>query len=132
MGKHDRSYITLQNNTVAKNAYAEVAKIATGRLGAEAVYNLANFSNQSGDYEISNAYVQRLAKDFSAYKEFGAKGLLLMAKNFYGLGDAYQATYLLDSIIKKFTEYPEVISEAKTELQKIKAEEAKTNSSIKE
>ncbi|WP_010177398.1 tetratricopeptide repeat protein [Aquimarina agarilytica] len=127
-----RAALALQKTGIAKKAYAEVAKIATGKLGAEAIYNLANFSNQNGDYEISNNYVQRLAKDYSAYKEFGAKGLVLMAKNFYGLGDAYQATYLLESIVKEFTSYPEVISEAKELLQKIKAEEAKTNSSIKE
>lgn len=127
-----RAALALQKKDIAKKAYAEVAKIATGKLGAEAVYNLANFSNQNKDFEISNNYIQRLAKDFSAYKKFGAKGLVLMAKNFYGLGDAYQATYLLESIIKEFTTYPEVVSEAKVLLQKIKAEEAKTNSSIKE
>ena len=53
-----------------------------------------------------------------------------MAKNFYGLKDAYQATYILESVIKNFTDYPEVIDEARQELKKIKAEEAKTNSSI--
>ena len=54
-----------------------------------------------------------------------------MAKNFYGLEDAYQATYILESVIKNFVDYPDVISEARSELKKIKAEEAKTNSSIK-
>ena len=54
-----------------------------------------------------------------------------MAKNFYALKDAYQATYILESVIENFKEFDEVVSEAQSELTVIKAEEAKTNSSIK-
>ena len=126
-----RAALALNNNADAKIAYAEVAKTATGKLGAEAVYYLANFSNKEKDYEISNTYVQRLAKDYSAYREYGAKSLILMAKNFYGLGDAYQATYVLESIIENFKEFPSVVADAQTTLVTIKTEQAKVNSSIK-
>ena len=53
-----------------------------------------------------------------------------MAKNFYALKDAYQATYILESVITNFVEYPEVVEEAKSELAIIKAAEAKTNASV--
>ncbi len=53
-----------------------------------------------------------------------------MAKNFYQLNDAFQATYILESVIKNFKEYPEIIEEASTELTLIKKEESKTNESI--
>ncbi len=53
-----------------------------------------------------------------------------MAKNFYALNDAFQATYILESVIENFKEFDDVVEEAKEELSKIKAEEAKTNSSI--
>ncbi len=114
----------------AKTAYAEVGKIATGALAAEALYYDAYFKHQEQAYEASNASVQRLAKDFAAYKQFGAKGLILMAKNFYALGDAYQATYILESVITNFAEFTEVVNEAKAELEVIKANEAKTNASV--
>jgi hypothetical protein len=74
--------------------------------------------------------VQKLAKDYSGYKEFGAKGLVLMSKNFYALGDAYQATYILESVIKNFAEFPEVVADAKAQLALIKANESKTNASV--
>ena len=74
--------------------------------------------------------MQKLAKSYSAYKYYGAKGLVLMAKNFYGLKDSYQATYILDNVINNFTDYPDVVEEAKKELSTIKMEESKTNSSI--
>jgi hypothetical protein len=54
-----------------------------------------------------------LAKKNSGYRYFGAKGLILMAKNFYGLKDSFQATYILDNVIENFTDFPDVISEAK-------------------
>ena len=114
----------------AKNAYEKVSAIATGRLAAEALYYNAFFKNQEGAYKRSNEIIQELAKNYSGYKFYGGKGLILMAKNFDALDDAYQATYILESVIKNFKDYPEVIEEAKEELAKIKAEESKTNSSV--
>lgn len=114
----------------AKEAYAEVQKNATGELAAEALYYDAYFKNREGLYQLSNDAVQKLAKDYSGYKEFGARGLLLMGKNFYELNDPYQATYVLETLIESFPNYPDVLEEAEQELTRIKAEEAKTNSSI--
>ena len=105
-------------------------KIATGALAAEALYYDAFFKNREEKYEKSNEKVQKLVKDFSGYKYYGSKGLVLMAKNFYALGDAYQATYILESVIENFSDYEDVVAEAKAELQRIKTEEAKRNASI--
>jgi len=125
-----RSAIQTEDEAKAKIAYAEVAKIATGKLAAEALFYDAYFKNKEGAFEASNAAIQKLAKDFSGYKYFGAKGLVLMAKNFYQLDDAYQASYILESVVKNFTDYPDVVEEAKAELAVIKATESKTNSSV--
>ncbi|NND88887.1 MAG: tetratricopeptide repeat protein, partial [Flavobacteriaceae bacterium] len=125
-----RSALQTNDEDKAEKAYAEVAKIATGKLAAEALYYDAYFKNRSGSYEASNTTIQKLAKDYSGYKYFGAKGLVLMAQNFYALKDAYQATFILESVIKNFSEYPEVVEEARTELAQIKAAEAKTNASV--
>ncbi|MFV7234697.1 tetratricopeptide repeat protein [Flavobacterium sp. ZB4R12] len=114
----------------ARVAYAKVMTIAKGELAAEALYYDAYFKNKDEKFEASNTAVQKLAKNYSSYKYFGAKGLILMAKNFYGLKDSYQATYILENVIQNFTDFPDVISEAQTELDYIKTEESKTNSSI--
>ena len=118
------------NEDKARRAYAEVMKTATGELGAEALYYDAYFKHQAGNYQASNDAVQKLAKDFSGYKEYGAKGLVLMAQNFYELDDAYQATYILDNVISNFQNFPDIVAEAKRELSRIKAEQAKTNASV--
>ena len=114
----------------AQDAFKKLEETASGELKAEAIYYDAYFKNEEGNYKLSNVSIQKLASDFSTYKYWGGKGLIIMAKNFYELEDAYQATYILESVIKKFSNYQDLVDEAKTELNKIKSKEAKTNSSV--
>ncbi len=127
-----RSAIQLDNEAKAKTAYAEVEKVAEGERMAEALYYKAYFLNKAGNYEDSNAVIQnQLAKNYSRFREYGTKALVIMAKNYYALDDAFQANYILESIIKNYAEqYPEIAHDAQNELNLIKAEEAKTNASV--
>jgi len=125
-----RSALKTGDTAKAQEAYEEVNRIAKGKLKAEALYYDAYFKHEDGNYKVSNTVIQQLVADYSAYKYFGAKGLIIMAKNFYQLKDAFQASYILESVIKNFSDYKDVVKEAKAELQKIKNEEAKTNESV--
>ncbi|AOW09578.1 tetratricopeptide repeat protein [Flavobacterium gilvum] len=125
-----RSAMQSGDEAKARTAYAKLLSVSKGELAAEALYYDAYFKNKDGKFELSNTAIQKLAKNYSSYRYFGAKGLVLMAKNYYGLKDSYQATYVLDNVIENFSNYSDVVEEAKTELNRIKAEEAKTNSSI--
>lgn len=125
-----RSAIATGDEVKAESAYIAVMKIASGETAAEALYYDAYFKNKAAHYEASNTSAQKLAKDYSSYKEWGGKGLIIMSKNFYALDDAYQATYILDSVIANFGRYPEIVAEAGVELSKIKAKEAQSNSSV--
>ena len=125
-----RSAIKANDETKARIAYVNLLKIAKGELAAEALYYDAYFKNKDGKFADSNKSVQKLAKDYSGYKYFGAKGLIIMAKNYYGLKDSFQSTAILDSVIENFADFPDVVQEAQTELNNIKTEESKTNSSI--
>lgn len=114
----------------AKSAYSKLLLTATGALAAEALYYDAYFKNQEKKFEISNASIQKLTKNYPSQQYFGAKGLIIMAKNFYGLKDAFQANFILESVIKNFGNFADVIEEAKIEQEIIQKEEAKTNSSL--
>lgn len=114
----------------AQDAFKIVEESATGEPKAEAVYYDAFFLHEEGNYKLSNVSVQKLASDFSPYRYWGGKGLIIMAKNFYQLEDAYQATYILESVIQKFSEYEDLVESARTELNRIKTQESKTNSSV--
>jgi tetratricopeptide (TPR) repeat protein len=125
-----RAAVQVNDEPKARVAYAKLMTIAKGELAAEALFYDAYFKNKDGKYEESNKAVQKLAKDYSGYKYFGAKGLVIMAKNYYQLKDNFSATSILDSVVKNFTAYPDVVTEAQTELETIKGEISKTNSSI--
>ena len=126
-----RSAIQTGDEAKAKASYTKLLAIAKGELAAEAIYYDAYFKNKEAKFELSNTVIQKLVKNYSAYKYFGSKGLIVMAKNFYGLKDSFQATYILENVIENFTAYTDVVAEAKVELAKMKTEESKTNSSIK-
>lgn len=126
-----RSALKNNNEAVARQAYKKLLKTAKGEVAAEALYYNALYAYKDKKYESSNTMVQRLVKEYSSYKYYGAKGLIVMAKNFYALKDAYQATYILESVISNFTQFNTVVTEAKAQLKLIKAKESKTNSSVK-
>jgi len=126
-----RAAMKTKNEGKARIAYKKVELIASGELKAEALYYGAYFENKDGSYRISNQIVQKIASDYAAYKYWGAKGLLLMAANYYELHDAFQSTYILESVLKNFAEFDDVVEEASTALKTIKTEQAKTNESIK-
>ena len=114
----------------AQDAFKIVEETTSGELKAEAIYYDAFFKNEEGNYKLSNVSVQKLASEFSQFRYWGGKGLIIMAKNFYELEDAYQATYILESVIQKFSEFEDLVKDAQTELNTIKVKEAKTNSSV--
>ena len=127
-----RSAFKKEDFSTAEAYYATVAKNATGVLKAESLYYNAFFKNKEKAYERSNKIVQKLIADYSAYKYWGVKSYVIMAKNYDGLNDAYQATYVLENIIENFKEFDDVILEAQTALDKIKEKEAKTNRSVRQ
>lgn len=118
------------NDSKAKATYKEVEKISTGKIKAEALYFSAYYEHKAGHYKTSNEIVQKLAADYSAHKLWGAKGLIIMAKNFNELKDAYQANYILENVIANFSEFEEVVQEAKSVLANFKIEQSKTNESV--
>ncbi len=125
-----RAAMKTNNEIKARAAYSQVQEIATGAMAAEAQYYEAYFIYSDGDFEASNESVQVLVKNFSSYKYYASKGLIVMAKNFYALGDDFQATYILENVTQNFTDFKEVVDEAQLELERIKLEVSKTNSSV--
>lgn len=125
-----RSAMKTGNENRAELAYAQVELTALGEMAAEALFYNGYFKNKAGNFVASNAIIQKLAKDYSGYKYYSAKGLVVMAKNYKALEDAFQATYILESVIENFEEFDDVVADAKTQLSEIKTEQAKTNSSI--
>ncbi len=125
-----RSAIETKDYRTAEEYYTVLDEKATGELKAETLYYKAFFLNAEEAYESSNEEVQNLIANYSKYKYWGVKSYIVMAKNYYRLKDSYQATYILDNVVKNFTQYKDLVEEAKNELSKIKSKEARTNESV--
>jgi len=125
-----RAAFKTEDFITAEEYYTALEKDAIGVLKAETLYYNAFFKSQQKEYEASNKVVQELIADYSAYKYWGVKSYVIMAKNHYSLKDAYQATFILENVIKNFTQFEDIIKEAQLELTSIKENEAKTNNSI--
>lgn len=125
-----RSAMKTGDEQTARQAYEQVRNTATGRLAAEATYYKAYFENKAGNHETAIATANEMTQNYNRYKLWVAKSLIVMAKSYDAQGETLNATTLLDGVIKNFDQYPEVVSEARQTLQAIKAEAAKTNSSV--
>lgn len=124
-------YFETSNYELSKLNYNAIKHSRRSDIAAEAFYFLALFDHLEGLWVQSNDTIQTLIKTYPNQKYFCSKALLLMAKNFEALEDAFQATYILENLITNFTEYETVSKEAVEVLKQIKEKEAKTNASIK-
>ena len=124
--------ISFENNDfkTSEKYFSEIEKEAIGVLKAETLYYSAYFKNYQEKYLESNEVVQKLIADYSKHKYWGVKSYVIMAKNYHGLKDIYQATFVLENIIKNFKQYEDIIIDAEKELKNIKEKEAKTNNSV--
>lgn len=118
-----RSAIKTNDLEKAEKAYAEVSTEAKGNLKAEALYYDAYFKNRAGLYAESNKTIQELASKYANHKYWGVKGLIVMAQNNIGLNDDFQATYILENIIKNYGQYEDLTDEAQRILDQIKTAE---------
>ncbi len=104
----------------AQSAYTSLEKSSNTEVAAEALYAKAFYQNKGKAYKSSNETIFRLANNYASEDYWGAKALVLMAKNYIGLKDNYQASYTCDQIIANYTDFPEIVAEAKEVKKTIK------------
>lgn len=104
----------------AKIAYSALEKSSNPEVAAESLYAKAFYQNKAKAYKSSNETIFKLANNYASEEVWGAKALVLMAKNYLGLKDKYQASYTCDQIIANYQEFPEIIAEAKEIKKQIK------------
>ena len=122
--------INLGDSLKAQEAFKVLEKAPIDKLAAEAYYFRAHQNYLNKAYEKSNEVIAQLSQKFSSQPYFAAKSLLLMAKNFHAVKDAFQATYILESLLNNYDQFPEISQEGKTLLNQIKQEQAQKNASL--
>ena len=96
----------------AESAFKVLEKAPIDKLAAEAYYFRAHQNHKNKDYDKSNEVIALLSQKL-AVNHTGRKGLLLMAKNFHAVKDAFQATYILESLIVNYKQFPKFQKKAK-------------------
>lgn len=115
-----RSLMNSGKDKDAQTAYTPLEKSANTTVAAEALYAKAYYQNKAKSYKASNETIFKLANNYSSEDYWGAKALVLMAKNYIGLKDNYQASYTCDQIISNYSDFPEIVAEAKEVKKQIK------------
>lgn len=125
-----QSSIALKDSLKAEEAFKILEKAPIDKLAAEAYYFRADQNHRKKNYLESNEVIALLSQKFSSQPYWAAKSLLLMAQNFYAVKDAFQATYILESLIGNYDQFPEISQKGKTLLDQIEKEQAEQNASL--
>ncbi|MCI3935788.1 tetratricopeptide repeat protein [Chryseobacterium aahli] len=115
-----RSLMNSGKDKDAQTAYTSLEKSSNTEVAAEALYVKAFYQNKGKAFKSSNETIFKLANNYASEDYWGAKALVLMAKNYIGLKDNYQASYTCDQIISNYADFPEIVAEAKEVKKQIK------------
>ncbi|AYN02714.1 hypothetical protein EAG08_18715 [Chryseobacterium sp. 3008163] len=115
-----RSLMNSGKDKDAQTAYTSLEKSSNTEVAAEALYAKAFYQNKGKAFKSSNETIFKLANNYASEDYWGAKALVLMAKNYIGLKDNYQASYTCDQIISNYADFPEIVAEAKEVKKQIK------------
>lgn len=115
-----RSLMQQSKDKEAQSAYTALEKSSNTEVAAEALYAKAFYQNKGKAFKSSNETIFKLANNYASEEYWGAKALVIMAKNYLALKDNYQASYTLDEIINNYGDFPEVVAEAKEVKSQIK------------
>lgn len=122
--------IALGDSLKAKKAFSVLEKAPIAPLAAEAYYFRAHQNYKNKDHKKSNEVIAVLSQKFSSQPYWAAKSLLLMAQNFHALKDAFQATYILESLLDNYQQFPKISDKGKRLLEQINQEQAEQNASL--
>ena len=125
-----RSFLALRDSLNAGDTYRLLEKSSQVIIASEAIYFRAYNFHLKKAYSESNDLIAKIAESSGQAKEWTAKALLLLAKNYYGLEDSFQAIFVLDSLIENFKIYPELVKEAQSLIVKYQSSLKEENRSI--
>ena len=122
-----KSYLGKKDTLSAKNIFLIIEDSPIDSLAAEAHYFRAQWKHKDKAYSESNEIISIISEKFNDQPLWAAKSLFLMAKNFHMQNDIFQATYILESLLDNFVQFPMILSEAKKYLLMIEKNKTKKN-----
>lgn len=117
--------IILHQNDVAYLNFNRLSLATVSERAAEAKYMVAKLLNEQQQYKASLDTCFKLKSRFASYDYWVVKGFILIADNYYAMGNSFQAKATLESIIENYKGDQTLIDEAKVKLQKLQSDELK-------
>ncbi|MES2278972.1 MAG: tetratricopeptide repeat protein [Bacteroidota bacterium] len=114
-----KAYLQKGDTTAAINEFDYTVANTKTIAAAEAKYNLARVEYLKGKYKASQKTCFELTKEMPNYDYWVAKTYILLADNYVGLKDNFQAKATYQSIIEHYQGDDEILPEAKAKLEKI-------------
>lgn len=113
-----KANLALGDTVQAMKEFTEVAVKTQTVTGAEAKYNVANLQYIKGDFKTSLATAFDLTNKMPSHDYWVAKTYILIADNYTGLKDIFQAKSTLQSIIENYdSDDDDILSVAKQKLE---------------
>ena len=124
-----RSSYALGNKALALTEYKLTLEMANDALKAEALYYIAELQFDQGEFDKAKEGAFQLIETMPDFQKWKAKALLLLSKCYWKLEDVFNATYILEQIIKNYSD-KQVVNEAKELKAAIEADEARKKEMI--
>ena len=125
-----RSALIQRDSSLAFKKFKELEDSPNKKIAVEARFYKAFQLSELKKYDLSNQVIAEISKKYGNSEIWSARSILLMADNFRNLNDYFQSKYLLEILIKNFTQYPEIVQESKKMLDKVKLLASDQNLSV--
>lgn len=120
-----KAYYRKGDKDFALGAFNRVTEMPVSEKAVEAKYMVAKILFEQQKYKNSMDTCFKLKNKYSSYEYWVAKTFVLIADNYYALGNSFQAKATLESIIENYDGDKAVLDEAKAKLETIRADEMK-------
>ena len=116
-----KAYLDKGDTTAAVKEFNYTVANTKTVAAAEAKYNIAEVENRKRNYKASLNTATELTQKLDRYDYWVAKALILMADDYVGLKNTYQAKATLQSIIDGYKGNDDIVPTAKAKLEKLNA-----------
>lgn len=126
------AYLQLADTTSALKEFTYTADNTKTISAAEARYNIANVQYLKRQYKVSQKSCFDLVKDLPNYDYWVAKTYILLADNYVGLKDNFQAKATLQSIIENYKGDDDILTTARQKLDMLSPQKKTTGTSTQQ
>ncbi|MCB0514829.1 MAG: tetratricopeptide repeat protein [Chitinophagales bacterium] len=111
----------------ARTYFEKTAQLTDNEMGAEARYHIAKIYYRQAELDKAKTACFKVDRETPSQTKWVAKSFIVLAQVYESKGELYQAKATLKSIIDNYSGDEEVLSEARTNLNRVEESERKSS-----